>query len=170
MAYNAYAIPISGDISFAGAVLPTGTPPGDPVNFMTATGLDFGPSLVTNASGDYYGTAATAVTVTDFTYNPVTLVVSPLWSLNAFPGFTFDTTSMVVFSQNELSIEIRGTGTASMPGKDDTPGTYIITANRAGATYSYSASSGVQGVPEPATMLLLGLGLIGMAGLRRFKK
>jgi hypothetical protein len=40
-----------------------------------------------------------------------------------------------------------------------------------GISYAFEADNiSIGVVPEPTTMLLLGLGLIGMAGVRRFRK
>jgi len=58
MAYNAYAIPITGGISFAGAVTP------DNNDLTLAQQLTFSSqSFVTTAVGSYAGKAGTSVTV-----------------------------------------------------------------------------------------------------------
>ncbi len=163
VAFNAEATPINGDISFAGAVV------FDNTDLTLATMItSFSNVFVTSTDGDYSPIAPlTVVTVTPFTFNPITSSITPLWFLTAFPGWDFNATSMVVSDQQTNHVDISGTGIADIPGFDPTPGTYIFTLNSAGNTFSFSASNAVHGVPEPLTLTLLGTGLLGLFGLRR---
>ena len=161
MAYNAYAIPITGGISFAGAVTP------DNNDLTLAQQLTFSSqSFVTTAVGSYAGKAGTSVTVASpLVFDPPTQSVQNLWRLTNFAGWSFDATSMIVSDRFADSVDIRGTGIAHIPNFDATNGIYIFTINSLGGTFSYSASNTM--VPEPLTLILLGSGLLGLFGLRR---
>jgi hypothetical protein len=167
MAFNAAAIPINGDISFAGGTTLDNT------NLTLATQfLSFFDVKVTSVSGDYAGLAGTAVTFTPFVFSPPAPAVTPLWTFDILTTtYSFDATSVAVQFASPTALVVEGVGTGHITGLDDTPGTWTITANSGITTFSFSASTVVEPVPEPATLLLIGSGLLGLVGLRRkFKK
>jgi hypothetical protein len=163
MAFNAAAVPITGAISFEGGYTVTG---GD-----LATATSFASFSGTKSTGAATGSFApilggTAINMAPFAFNPL-FNPTNLWNVNlGGVNYAFDMTSVTFLAQDSLAISLRGAGLAKIDGYDDTVGTWILTANSIGGTFSFSGSSGIP-VPEPSTLILIGAGLLGLVGIRR---
>ena len=184
VATQAEAAPITGGISFIGDATSTGG-----ANWATATGIDFtGCSLCTgantgkegfveNTSGNFAGTAGTFVDFTDFSFSP-TLVPDPVTVWTFTSGgltYSFVMDTVQVDSQGtglsgQSFLTLSGSGMIFLTGFDPTPGFFLFTGQESGGVFSVSSSSFAQGggsgiaeVPEPGTVLLLGIGLIALA-------
>jgi hypothetical protein len=156
---------IEGAINFSGDFAPTGgTGLGD------ATGIDFlGDDFdIDGVTGDF---AAAEIApgdigfIQDFQFDPLPAAVDPLWAIS---GFSFTLNSVDVIWQSGLFLMLNGSGYLSGAGFDDTPGTWSLTGNAAGdELFNFSAGSAAIAVPEPGTLALFGLGLVGIGLARR---
>ena len=166
MALSAGATMISGSISFSG------TTTFDIYNLNRATQfLSFSYAEVSGGDGDYSSVlAGTSVTFNPFGFRAPNVTATPfkLWTFD-FGGDTFSlfATSITVSFSNKNNIVVEGSGIAYITGYDPTPGFWSVTGNSAGTTASFSASA--EFVPEPATMLLFGGGLVGIGIFARRK-
>jgi hypothetical protein len=146
-------------------------------SLSAATGIDFNPNLfgVTSASGSFLGVNYLAPgSIKDFQFDPgfgindgsngVTSVASivDFWTIG---GFSFELQSIVRAPTNdpENFLALQGTGLISASGFADTLGTWVFTSNSI-STGTFSWSAGSAAVPEPGMLILLGTGLMALAG------
>jgi len=180
MSVATHAAQITGGISLAGGPITTDT--GDLATATKITG--FGIVTTTTASGSYgvgspYGavTPGTSVgTTTGFTFNPALPgPVNDVWSF-VFGGHTysFDLSSIQSVEQgtdmNGLEfLTVHGTGVLGISGGlfADTTGFYILTANGAASTFSFSSSNNALVPDGGMTVAMLGIALTGLGFIRR---
>ena len=169
MALSAGATMITGDISFSGSTS------FDYANLNNATRFtSFSNPVVsdTGGTGAYASvTGGTPVTFNIFGFRAPneTTGTFQLWTFtDGTYTYSLYAESIVVSFSNSRNIVIEGSGFATINGYDNTPCTWSISANSAGITASFSSS--VTAVPEPATILLFGLGIVGLAIFGRRKR
>jgi hypothetical protein len=162
IAFNAAAIPISGAISFDGDYT-VNAPLGAATEFTSFTDVEVGSG---GGIGDYSALIEnTPLTMYTFAFAPFSAPVPDWWTVEVGGiTYSFDITSLSIPLQINNALVLEGNGIASITGMDDTPGTWTLTANASGSTFTFS---GGVAVPEPLTLILLGSGLIGIIAIRR---
>lgn len=174
---GANAVQITGGVSFGGQAAPN---TGD---WDTATAVDFGNSspnaIVTAGTGDYASVTPLLTTANffDFSFDPVLnpSPVSPLWTFD-FGGKTYSF-ELVSVTENLTGdnddLNLSGFGWLSIDGFDTTWGEWDFSGQQSGTggtvVFSFSASNAAINVPEPGSLMLLGLGLLGLGGAVRRK-
>jgi hypothetical protein len=157
---------INGTIDFTG-VASTDSGLATATQFTGFSGVE-----VALASGDYAGTLGDSVTFAPFSLTAAS--VAPLWMIvDSGYTYSFNATSVDVTRGsigNLAFLAVGGNGTAYISGNgssfDPSPGVWSITTQGTGSRFTFSSTAQV---PEPATLLLLGLGLCGV-GLTRARK
>ncbi len=153
------ADPITGSITFAGAATL------DTSSAGTATKVTSWINPVVESSWGSFS-ALPVLTSVSFTapWSFNSGAIKTLWSVN---GFSFDLVSSSIIFQGFGAVFVQGTGWLNGPGLSSALGSWSFTTQDPAATgvFSFSAS---QQVPEGgSTLMLLGLGLIGLSLVAR---
>jgi hypothetical protein len=164
---SANAAFVTGEIAFGGSTV------GD--DWTTATQIDFLGVNVTGGTGDFAGVPfGTLVTIQDpFVFDPAgSGAVDPFWTFNSGGLiYSFALEDWMINERQVDFLDLTGTGTVSITGYDDTPFNWALSLDEAGEMIAaVSMSNSPVPLPEPGTLGLLGLGLLGMGIARRRKK
>jgi VPDSG-CTERM motif len=168
---EAQAAKITGTIDFAGGAQFDSSALQNVTQVVTWFDV-FGNAGVTNVvsvSGDFSGIAkGTQATMNPWTFLPPPGGQPALWSVG---GFTFNLLSATVVTQNATFLNIKGTGTLTGNGFEDTTTAWAFTVQNAGGApgmvFSFSANNAA-GVPDGgSTVALLGISLVAIEFVRR---
>ena len=178
LAGSALAASITGGIGMNGTWKPVdGT--GTITTIPLATGIDFqgyaqgkaDNTFRVNSSTETFGSFVFVDdigTIKDFQFHPTYVGTDPLWTIG---GFSF---AMTTLEHESLGTQLLLYGTGMMTGNgfDPTPGVWNFSGQEVDQqNFTWSASTGSQApIPEPATMLLFGTGLMGLAAVGRRKR
>ena len=168
----AQAVPITGDVTFAGGVTLNTSSAGtasEVLNFTGAGGT--GSPTVISADGSFSGIAAgtQASFASDWFFNSGS--VANLWSVG---GFTFDLTSSHIVFQggSPAGVLVDGIGAVSGNGLSPEAITWSFSVSdppagtASGLVFSFQGASGT--VPDGGTTaMLLGLGVLGLGMLKK---
>jgi hypothetical protein len=174
----AHATPIAGTIAISGND-----------SFTSSTITFFNPATIGGTSTGTFSVLTNGNAVTMFpgfsgplTYslgqNTVPAGISPVLVLSTTEGgITFDfymtdysamLVSNIIGCGSATCLDVTGNGFFSATGYTDTPGTFTFTTQEVtGQTNTTFSASGIAATPEPASLALVGSGILGLAGLAR---
>jgi hypothetical protein len=165
-AVSVQAVPINGYIAFQGSGLFNSS------SLATATAItSFNNVTVASLTqtGDYSGLDGAAVMMNGFAF--ASPPVNPWWTFTVGGvTYSFNIGTINIDTQNSLHLDLSGTGTATMTGRDATVGVWSLSTQNSGKNslnlrLSFSADTTV---PDGgATVAFLGFALVGIEGLRR---